>query len=578
MGDPSNAAATDGLKNALMKGSVSDILHDFGQIVSKTDLNKSVNFKTEILDGLPASGQDLITGSLTEEAFVNSIIDSINDKKPNPGYNFDFVPNTEFYSTIAGTDPFPPDFTFAKKKYTEHYQIIQKVIDAKFAQINEEYPPPPSDKDPLKTFNIKTITGFDYTVTQSVIKKKKIVEKNNKNEKYEYYEPLTILKQLGIETNSAFVVDFAAVSLPDFLTQSDTNQPANEIKLYFISNPETENDPAGKTGVTTPAYKNISNKDFKNGVEIFSLQQTSTPSQVTNYTWTDSNNLSHNRFFTKYNFALSDLKEIKDKKLIKFQTDLTISYTDPISNKLYKEVIINSGNHGDITNVISSIISKIKDLFAPKRKTDNEVFYMNSKFQHKRSGDWLQVLSCLNLKENNFKSPNFKYPISPNNTYNNQPFPLQGEEPISDVYFVTHDRIPFAVALLLGVNVVYTHNATGAYYVFKSTPALSPEEKLAKYKQEVNKIIKSELYQLLKENDSSNKGLIDNVKNYNLIIEQKTYDFNLNIDTLLEKIASIKKIDLPLRDSNINDNIKKLFEELYRYSKFLAENKQTTIY
>ena len=50
---------------------------------------------------------------------------------------------------------------------------------------------------------------------------------------------------------------------------------------------------------------------------------------------------------------------------------------------------------------------------------------MNSKFQHKRSGDWLQVLSCLNLKENNFKSPNFKYPISKIDKYNNKSFPLQ---------------------------------------------------------------------------------------------------------------------------------------------------------
>ena len=362
------------LKPLLMQGSISDILHDFGSIVSKTDIKDNIDFKSEIINGLPSVEQQLDITSLSEDDFVNSVIDLINGKKKNKDYDFNFVPNTEFYNTVSQEPEFQ-GFEFKKKTQKNYYENLQKLVDKKFAKINEDNLSIEPIPNPTKRFNITTISGFNYTVTQSVIKKEKVgLIAKIKGEKYKYYDPLPILKQLGIENNSAFIVDFAAISLPDFLTTESDNKINNEIKLYFISNPETENDPAGKTGVTTPAYKNISDKDFKNGVEIFSLQQDTSSLQITNYNWLDDINLAHNRFFTKYNFGLTDLKEIKDGKNIKFQTDLTISYTD-VNNNTYKEVIIDSGNYGQISNVISSILSKIKNLFV--RKTDdNNIFYM----------------------------------------------------------------------------------------------------------------------------------------------------------------------------------------------------------
>jgi hypothetical protein len=564
------------LKPILMKGSISDILHDFGTIVSKTELKTNVNFSAEVKNGLPDT-DGIPMDKLNEDDFVNSIIDKINDIKKEADYDFNFVPNTEFINEVISEDKEFQGFEFRNKIQDKYFINLQKIVDKKFGQINEKYGN--GNVEPTKKFNITTITGFNYTITQAVIKNKKNgLVKKIKGEKYTYNEPLPILKVLGIETNSAFVVDFAAISLPDFLTTESEQKIENEMKLYFISNPETENDPAGKTGVTTPAYKNISNKNFKNGVEIFSLQQMSSIDNVTNYKWNDDINLSTNRFFTKYNFALTDLKEIKDGKNIKFQTDLTISYTD-VDNTPYEEVIIDSGNFGQISNVISSIFSKIKELFSQKNKQD--IFFMNSKLQHKRSGDWLQVLSCLNLKENNFKYPKFKYPRNKDkNAYNNKEFSNTDNEQISDIYFVTHDRIPFAFALLLGVNVVYTHNDTGAYYVFKSTKELSPEEKQKKYTEETSKILESDKYKTII-TDDNNASLISKITKFNTLRETLKENYESTIKGDLEKINNIKTIKLPIiqakKEESIIIPIRELFKKLYIYSKFLVENERINI-
>ena len=89
------------LKPLLMQGSISDILHDFGSIVSKTNIKDNVDFKSEIINGLPSVEQQLDITSLSEDDFVNSVIDLINGKKKNKDYDFNFVPNTEFYNTVS---------------------------------------------------------------------------------------------------------------------------------------------------------------------------------------------------------------------------------------------------------------------------------------------------------------------------------------------------------------------------------------------------------------------------------------------------------------------------------------------
>jgi len=93
-------------------------------------------------------------------------------------------------------------------------------------------------------------------------------------------------------------------------------------------------------------------------------------------------------------------------------------------------------------------------------------FLFNTKFQQKRSGDWLQVVACLLLKSRKLKYIPQKGPAIANI-----------EQKITDIYFVTHDRIALAFALLCGVQCIYTHAQTKSVYVFKEA---SPESVAAR--------------------------------------------------------------------------------------------------
>ena len=83
-------------------------------------------------------------------------------------------------------------------------------------------------------------------------------------------------------------------------------------------------------------------------------------------------------------------------------------------------------------------------------------FNFNSKCQQKRGGDWFQVLSCITARSRTFTQ------ILPDN--GRQEIKLSETCPI---YFVTHDQIAVAYALLNGVNVIYI-DYYGRIFVFKN--------------------------------------------------------------------------------------------------------------
>ena len=426
-------------ENLLIHGSFADLLHDFGEIVSKKDARNNKNFIKDVYDGLPNGHQDpLILNNPaelldSEEQFLQRIF-PIGDT---------FVPNANSPKPLGMS----PSFAIGNNKDApDYYSNLQDLVDHTFTNIN-------GTKDQITS---DTFNGDRYIITQSVvIKKKNSLMNRILGDKYEYNPPFEILQKLGIQDHSAFVVDFAAVSLPDFLTAPDRIPRAPLINLYFITNPETENDAAGKTSPTSEFYYNINPNDhINNGVHIISLQQSESVTQTANYKWTTDADTAYEQFFTKYTFSISDLIKVDDKKRVKYKTNLIItSNEDPSS----PESISDSGNASNITFVKTSIFKRIKNLFL--KKDPKDVFFINSKFQHKRSGDWLQVLSCVNLKDRAYKQFRDKAG-SVEESFN--------PSIISDVYFVTHDRIALGFALYLGLNAVYTHAATSAYYVFRN--------------------------------------------------------------------------------------------------------------
>ena len=530
------------IEKILIHGSFADLLHDFGEIVSKKNASNEVSFREDIYLGLPQSSSFVSTEDWldSEEQFLLRILTEIGDN---------FVPDSKFLVDAKQTDRRFNTFELGKNKTNlTYYGLLQDLIDLRFSKIpsagkTTSTIPPPSN---IPVITTETFNNHEYEIkSRVVIQKKNSILDRIIGDKYTYHEPYPILKLLGIENNSAFVVDFAAISLPDFLTAPGASaEPL--INLYFITNPETENDAAGKTGPTNPCYFTQPN----NGIKIHSLQQIESAAKQSNYTWEKDNTTAYKQFFTKYNFALSDLIEVNDGKRIKLKTNLTITNED------MSESIPDSGNASNITFVKESIFKRIKNLFKKKERTDN--FFVNSKFQHKRSGDWLQVLSCVNLKERAYKW-----------------FEKREEGPkpfdptvITDVYFVTHDRIALGFALYLGLNAIYTHAATSAYYVFKNTKNLgSPEER------EAGEIIeKLKLIELAFVFSQSNyDSYFDTVNTFIDQYNTKFVEFNNLYDQQIRAIISQINSTVSLKEIEDQELFKLLFKTLNAYVFFLQK-------
>src|SRR6056300_587652 len=285
----------------LIVGSFADLLHDFSEIVPKGLLSDNENLRKEIYDALPNKNNPFNNDDkllMSEEQFLNEIL-------PDIGNNF--VLNTNTVESMRDQGISIGGFKLGKDKTnTGYYQTLQSIIDLAISNIsqtiNTRVEPDPTYKIPVIT--TKTFNNHEYQIKSRVL----INKKNNLlgtiiGNKYEYNDPNTILDQLGIEDKSAFVVDFASVSLSDFLTSnSTTNVPPVEVlkNLFFITNPETENDAAGKMIPTSSFYL----KSYGNKIQMHSLLQSASVSNDTlYYHWVDdpSNiNSEYQQFFTKY--------------------------------------------------------------------------------------------------------------------------------------------------------------------------------------------------------------------------------------------------------------------------------------
>lgn len=292
--------------------------------------------------------------------------------------------------------------------------------------------------------NFKTITDKEYSINKIRIEK---------NEDGTY---LTTAKQftdeLQIADYSAFVIDAASISINDILTNGD-DTPKKTI--YYIYDSELDNDPAGKTYAPDPIFKKTTGHKI---ISCFPKNIESSKNTNYYYTWDDRKNDPYNNFFTNYDFQLSGLQKIQQGKSTKYLTNLRINNK---SDKLETKVIVDSGKANSIDALKSLILNFFSIFDTPKKgKTnDNEVFGLNSCYQQKRSGDWLQVLLCMLIRERQYV--NFETNAEITN--------------ISEIYLVTHDRIALCFALLMGVNVIFTHGHRGNVYAFRLTDPVEIE-------------------------------------------------------------------------------------------------------
>jgi hypothetical protein len=321
--------------------------------------------------------------------------------------------------------------------------------------------------EPQTEYSIKTINDTEYSVKPLVVATGSKKDDAGKN----YINATDFVNILGLENECAIVIDATAVSILAIFKKGETvyESPGIRKKIYYVITPEVVNDPAGKTSVADKIFDPMV-KENENGVELIGCEPNSPESINYNYSYDRSiktgdvlkskSTNPYDKFFSAFNFQLSEVQRNRKGKKTEYTTNLLIKSND--SRITAPENVTDSKTKNNIT-FLTSLIKGAISLLGGKGDSLKNKFLFNTKLQQKRSGDWLQVLACLVLKSR---------PLKQYNPPGTAPREQSIEKKISKVYFVTHDRVALAFALLLGVECIYTHTATKSCYIFKlSSPA-----------------------------------------------------------------------------------------------------------
>lgn len=284
------------------------------------------------------------------------------------------------------------------------------------------------------TNSVKTINEHEYGITRINVKR----PNRDRITGAEFFKMGKFYEDTP-DKNIALIIDCVSIKFIEMIKNGGRDE-IRGLKCFLLKAPELENDPGGK--------KNINDKIFNDNGEDGVYLKPAVPYNFNengeytyNYDSTNSNSL-YGGFFTEYNFTLSEL--VLQKKFIFENLSSTLTITN--KNKTLPPIIVpDSGNKNEI-NALSTLIEKFKDLWRKNiSKTENE-FNINASFQQKRTGDWLQALLTALVANGERQFVEHKETEkTPINFMHN------------DVYLVTHDRILLAFALLLGVNVIFTH-------------------------------------------------------------------------------------------------------------------------
>ena len=341
------------------------------------------------------------------------------------------------------------------------------------------------------------------------------------------------------------------------------NDEKRQFVVNSIINREVINDPASK-------IYDVKKFERRSGVTYNIIRDNN--SENIKYTSFDTvdNTLLRNKFYSKLDLTLSPLLNVKNGGLPRITLD--------ILNK-QKELIYQTGNP-HLDNAISSCWNLIKRWF--KSTTDKHI-RCSTFFQCKRSGDWLQALSCIDI-DRPYVNDLTNDPVSINN-----------------LKLVTLDQILLWYSLFIGIDVIFTCTlpADGLpeveepedsndgddelevipgkpkkilMYFTRSNPE-TPEAKLARYKaiaiennkiqydvkiSEYNSLIKSVVSDIENEIDTAFDSLIENIK------KAKTLTTSIMVGTkrLLElnwKLTALdyKELIVPVKPRNI-DSIEEL--------------------
>ena len=232
-----------------------------------------------------------------------------------------------------------------------------------------------------------------------------------------------IATSANLPPSFGIIVDFNQHGL---LGKFVTGPPSGKT-CYYLYTSETENDPAGKTSSKDSVFS-----PREGGIQLKYCEQVGGDPIV--YTGGKSFNPGkHDHkldFYSKYTLTLSPIQRTTFGIGKKTTVNLTISH----DGGTLVHQIADAKKANSIKSIVAEFMKKIfKQPQNPKTLIARD-FNAQSGWIQKRSGDWLQVLACLDVHNRKFNPP------------------LPSGTPI---FFVTHDRVALAYALLMGVNTIF---------------------------------------------------------------------------------------------------------------------------
>ena len=349
------------------------------------------------------------------------------------------------------------DKATAKGVFDEKVRILNDDKNIKIASAAEPEPapvemPPESFIGKLKTKITKTLTE----ITSSKSGGGGSSESEPKDLREEIDAPM-FYHMMGLDPNQniALVIDAASIGIIEILSKGTFQGKIRPI-VYYIYGPEVVHDPATKKHPSSPEFKDPIK--WSEGVEWIPCVSLNPPDFVYCYDYNpDPTGLYLNKFFTSFEFGLSELQETVNGKTIDYTTDLTIKAFDDKKNVKFIDESIDSKSKSDIT-FLTNMIQMLKTAMA---SNDEKEFQYAIAYLKKMAGDWLQVLLALAIAMRSRGFTPYRGPvpsaaaggggggkeIRPNITAT-----------IDRVFFLTHDQIALAFALCNGVECIFTHH------------------------------------------------------------------------------------------------------------------------
>lgn len=384
----------------LKHGAVADAIHDFSH---KMTFNKSGTHDNNKA-GLPE--------------LKKGLADILGKNFPTADGDDKWKDEDQFMEMILGSmeNMFPGDELIddAEKPYMYNFveNIKAKIVANEDINLNITYGAEEDMSYDVKYLNLETPDGGHLWDAKKIMKHMSI-------DKY--------IEFFGGESTINILTDAQCINILELFRKADPVE-GSVLKVNKIINRELFNDPATKKYKAKQDAESTSiNEDFLWDSENNTVMYPASPPILN-----EANTIHRNSFFSNFNFALSPLSRNTGGEFIK-KPDVSLVVTNPLDKgwKIEK-------NNPNKQNTILSCVRRIHERFGKIGVNPCEI---SAEFQCKRSGDWLQALSCLDTGRSYISANN----DGQNASCDGQPITL-----------VTLDRVLLAYALFMGIDVIFT--------------------------------------------------------------------------------------------------------------------------